>query len=511
MRSRRVRYLRRRRLPARLILVGAALAISLSPVTVLADGWHNAALATSSLDQWVNQTFSEMKSAMPAIQEQIKSGEVQAGRDYKALQERANAATGAKPKTDKTGTLTGKLNAKDQALMGKKAGDCLEILACMNPENIFPAEFPMFQLQQIPRYREAAKSLLKMMGTTGGQAVTQQLRSELMGNQSGANYGLKPHPAYYSDLLEVLKQHIADGTVSLQDLESLEKAAAGMKTGPQAKLAQEIQKTLAEVEDVDVLLSWAEQATDSKRRQQLYNKARGKFKDASVSQLLNVLKSKADSNVKDAASREMEKRWTTAGELELLEALANVDMPQTRKDIMSALAQRSPKYADIKDDLPGINKLAKSSDSAVAAAAREQLTNAFVRAPIPDTLDWLAQGDADLNKLIWEQLDDRISRADAARKDGYRDTALSALGDASAAAGKRNAAIDLLARLKDRKAVGPVIEMIPLMPQDLRPRAGKLLRDLTGQNFGPNFGDDTAKVASAVAKWRQWWKANGGN
>lgn len=489
-----------------------ALVIGLGPGRALADGWHNAALATSSLDQWVNQTFSEMKSAMPAIQEQIKSGEVQAGRDYKALQERANAATGAaKPKSGRTGTLSGKLNAQQQAMMGKKAGDCLEILACMNQENIFPAEFPNFQLQQIPRYREAAKSLLKMMGPTGGQAVTQQLRSELMGNQSGANYGLKPHPSYYADLLEVLKQHIADGTVSLRDLDDLEKAAAGMKTGPQAKLAQEIQKTLAEVDDVSVLLQWAEQATDAKRRQQLYNKAKSKFKEASVSELLSVMKSKADSSVKDAAEREVQKRLSDASELELLEALASLDVSELRKDIVDSLAKRSPKYADVKADLAAIHKLANSPDSVVASAAREQLANAFVRAPINDALEWLGQGDAELNKLIWEQLDDRIGRADAARKEGYRDAALGVLGDGSANVARRSAAIDLLTRLKDRKAVGPVIDMIPLMPQELRPRAGKLLRDLTGQNIGPFVGDDTAKVAAAVAKWRQWFKANGGD
>ncbi len=150
------------------------------------------------------------------------------------------------------------------------------------------------------------------MGPPGGQAVTAQLRSELMGtNPALGNFGLTPHPSYYRDLLEVLKQHIAGGTVSIRDLEDLEKAAAGMKTGPQASLAQELQKTLAEVDDLRMLLNWAEQSSDSNRRQQLYGKARAKFDEATVSQLVQVLQSKADSVTKDAASRELDERWVS--------------------------------------------------------------------------------------------------------------------------------------------------------------------------------------------------------
>ncbi len=136
-------------------LILAALATGL-PAACQADGWHNAALATRSLDQWLDQNFSDLKATLPNLKEQIEAGEVRAGLDYQALQERAKAAsapTTPKSKTGpgKAGTLVGKLNPQQQALMGQKAADCLEILACMNPQNIIPAEFPDFQLQQIPR------------------------------------------------------------------------------------------------------------------------------------------------------------------------------------------------------------------------------------------------------------------------------------------------------------------------------------------------------------------------
>lgn len=497
------------------LLLAVVLCAGLRAGHCLADGWHNAALATGSLDQWLNQNFSDLKSALPNLKEQIKEAEVKSGRDYKELQERANKASGSpatKPKSGlgKAGSIQGKLNPQQQALMGRKSADCLEVLACMNPQNIFPQEFPQFQLEQIPRYREAAKSLLKMMGPQGATAVTSQLRSELMGNSPTANLGLAPHPSYYSDLLEVLRQHIADGTASLEDLDELSKAAAGLKNGPQAKLAQEIQKVLAEIDDVSVLLDWAEQSTDSKRRLQLYGKVRKKLGEATVAQLLRVIKSKADTLTRDAATRELDKRWNIAGPLELMQALDGLSDAAIRKSVIAALAEKSPTYAEVKADLGEIWKLHASSDPAIAAAAREQAANAFVRAPIAECLDWLSQRDAELNKIILEQLDDRIGRADEDRKAGYRDSSLAVASDNAQSTAKRLAALNFLARLKDRSAAGELIELLPLAPAELRPRLGILLRELTGQNFGPKPGDGTAEVSVALKKWREWWKTSGG-
>jgi hypothetical protein len=236
---------------------------------------------------------------------------------------------------------------------------------------------------------------------------------------------------------------------------------------------------------------------------------RGRLREAGLNDLLAVIGSKADSATKGVAARELDKRWSEARPLEVLGVLEGISDPQVRRTALAALAEKSPTYAEVKQDLPEIAGRLKSSDQQIAAAAREQLVNAFLRAPIPDCLDWLARGDAELDSLIWEQIDDRISRADAARRGGYRDSALETVKNNGAGAAARSAALDLLSRLRDRQSAGGLIDLLPLLPQELRPKAGKVLRDVTGQNFGPFAGDGTAEVAVAVKKWRDWWKANG--
>jgi HEAT repeat protein len=231
---------------------------------------------------------------------------------------------------------------------------------------------------------------------------------------------------------------------------------------------------------------------------------------ATVTELVAVKRSKADTATKQLADRELAKRWMTAGVLELLETIESVEDDGIRQTALGVLEQKNPKYADVKDDLEKIIAMSTSSNKQLAEAARSQLVNAFLRAPVPECFDWIARGDATLDKVIWQQLDDRIARADATRKAGYRDAALETLGDKSAKVEARAASIELLARVKDREAVGPVIELLLAMPQDLRPRAGKLLKDLTGQNFGPMPGDGSGEVTVAARKWRTWWKDNGG-
>ena len=492
-----------------------ALVLLLLQQPVSADGWHNAALATSSLDQWLNQSLAGLQAAAPNVKEQIGgANELKSGRNIDDLKNRAKgskpaAAAGKKP-VMKGGKIQGQLTPQQQALLGQKARECMEILACMDPQNIFPAEFPTFQLQQIPNYRNAAKQMLRLMGPSGGSAISNQLRSELMGMSPAR--GLIPHRDYYQELLDLLKDHAIEGNLTEQDLNDLLQAASGQKNGPQAALAEEIQKAIAQLKDVDipVLLEWAAGADDAKRKQQFYAKVKSKLGEASVADLLAVKESDADSSTKQAAGRELAKRWNTAGPLELLQALASVDDAEVRRTAAAFLAQSSPKYAEVKEDLGEIWKFASSDDSALANGAHNQMVNAFLRAPISECLEWIAKGDENLEKLIWEQLDDRISRADAERRAGYRDVALAVLANRDAELESRKAAVDLLARLKDRQAVGPVIELLLPLPQDLRPRAGKLLRDLTHQNFGPLAGDGTAEVSVAVKKWREWWKENGG-
>jgi hypothetical protein len=498
-------------------LLGSALLIAtVWPVAALADGWHNASLQTGTLDQWLDQQLGSMRSAMPRGLPGKGAGQLQAGNDIEALKNRVKQSTpanGAAPKAPlQGGRIVGKLTPQQQAMLGRAAGECLQVLACMDRRNIFPHEFPNFPMQQIPKYRDAAKQMLRMMGPQGGSAVATQLRSELMGMSMAGTQGVPPHPDYYRELLALLEEHANNGDVTEQELADLQQATGGNKAGPLGGLAKATQDTLAKLKnaDVSVLLRWAEQTTDSKRRTQLFGRIRGKLTEATLAELLAVNEAKPDSLTRSAVARELEKRWATANPLELLEALQSLTDPALRGAAIEALSQKSPRYADVKQDLAKIWQLASSRDAQVAAGAREQAVNAFLRAPIPECLDWFAKADDGLEQLIWQQIDDRISRADGPRRAGYRDAALETLGDNGAAAASRIAAIDLLGKLGDRQAAGPVIELLLPLPQELRPRAGKLLKDLTGQNFGPRVGDGTDDVTVAVKKWRAWWKANSG-
>lgn len=193
----------------------------------------------------------------------------------------------------------------------------------------------------------------------------------------------------------------------------------------------------------------------------------------------------------------------------LLEALENTEDTGLRRKIAAELARTSPKYAEVKDQLAQIQQFVGSDDAKTSAAARSQLANAFQRAPISHCLYWIGQGDDDLDGLVWKQLDGRIARADAKRRRGYAQTAVAVLGHQEFGTAARSAAIDLLARLDDREAAGSVIEGMLELPRDLWPKAGTLLRDLTGQDFGPREGDGIGEVLEAKKQWEAWWREQG--
>ena len=63
------------------LAVGACLA----PAEAFADGWHNAALTTSSLDDWL----SDVKQAIPDVVQRLSSTELVSGQGLEALRKRA--------------------------------------------------------------------------------------------------------------------------------------------------------------------------------------------------------------------------------------------------------------------------------------------------------------------------------------------------------------------------------------------------------------------------------------
>jgi hypothetical protein len=89
------------------------------------------------------------------------------------------------------------------------------------------------------------------------------------------------------------------------------------------------------------------------------------------------------------------------------------------------------------------------------------------------------------------------------------DTALKAVQLPNLDFPTKKASIELLGRLKDRTAVKPLTELLLTMQRDLWPAAGTALRDITGEDFGPQRGDGVAEVTVAVKHWREWAKRNG--
>jgi hypothetical protein len=473
-----------------------------------ADGWHNASLATASLDDWLR----DIKAAVPELDKRLQNSKLKAGSSIEDLK---NAASGTKnTETDTAGTVPQggslkNLTAQQQAILSRKATDCLEVLALMDAKNIFPAEFPTFKLGKIPEYRKAAKELLKAMGPTGATAVANQIRTELMGgNQYARDVALTA--SYYKELLEVFRDQLEAGEFSLEDLDSIAEAASGMKT-QNGSFAKAVTDLMEQHVNLLMLLKWSA-ATDSReRKRQLANRFQKRLGEARPDELLVALESpELTTTLKTSIANQLAKYVPQASLTELIGMLDRVEDVPTQKAAAVELARRSPAYADVKDDVPALATFYASSKPLVSKGARFHLANAFQRAPISHCLYWLGQGNDRLNAVIWEQVDGRIARADAERRAGYRDTALAVLPNANAGIPSREAALELLVRLKDKQAIGPLLDIVPRLPRELWPPSGSALERMTGQKFGPKAGDGGAEVSVAVKKWREWWKQNGG-
>jgi hypothetical protein len=202
--------------------------------------------------------------------------------------------------------------------------------------------------------------------------------------------------------------------------------------------------------------------------------------------------------------------WTKQTTVALLSALESSTDPAARRAITAELATRRPTYAQVEDQLPAIRRFLASRDQDTAAAARDQLENAFQRAPMSHCLFWLGKADKPLDELIWQQIDRRTARADRGVRSGYRDVAVKVLGHEQFSDASKTAALELLVRLNDAGATGSLIEVLPRLPVELWPKAGDLLREWTGEDYGPRPGDKAAEVASALEKWRNWRKQEGG-
>jgi len=58
--------------------------------------------------------------------------------------------------------------------------------------------------------------------------------------------------------------------------------------------------------------------------------------------------------------------------------------------------------------------------------------------------------------------------------------------------------------------LAPIVATLLELPRELCPRAGEVLRNLTGQDFGPGEGDTLVEIYRIVGKWQEWLKENDG-
>jgi len=475
--ARRGRFRSGCRVDVRRILLATAIFSGLV-LPAAGHGFHNAAMATRSLDEWL----ADVRRGIPNLD--LGAGgtaEMRSGRDLDALRSEAAQAGTPRPPARPTrrGSLDIRYSPQQQALLARKGNDCLEILAYMDPQNIYPSEFPNFQLSKIPEYQQAAKQLLKAMGPDGTRLVAGKIRQELMQSVPSAS-DMTIRAGYHDDLLDVLTAGVLDGHMSSQELQDLKDSTQGVKDPTQQALADRVRRAISPDEmDLASLAEWA----------------------ANFS---------GDARLKTEISQALRKRLAEASILELLRAREAIADRAVCRQVESELSGRTPTYAELKDQVKDIWQLTGSADRQVATAARSHLAVAFQRAPIAHCLYWLGEDDRQFTALIWKQVDDRIARADAARREDYGKTAVEVLGDKEFNLESRKAAIDLLDRLKDRGTAKGVADELLGLPRELWPAAGRLLRNLTGQNLGPQEGDEISEVLDSAKKWQAWLRDNGG-
>lgn len=475
-----------------------------------ADGFHNAALLTSSLDQWLSQ----LSQAVPEVEEALGSSQLKAGTDPDALREMVAKAKGKKSKGGGTvsgGKLQAQLSARQQELLANLAAkDCLEILAYMDPKNILPHEFPDFPLERCGEFRAAAKKLVRLMGKRGTAAVAQQLRAELLGNGKPSIPGdLATTASYHGDLLELLRQGVENGELSEADQRALEEAVAAARRGSQAELAEEVREVLETAglgtKSLRELVELYEaKATGSRKKRAILDVMRKRLGAATVLELVEIVESKADRLVRAEVQKELLHRVKEGRELDLVEVLETCKDNVVRAEAEAVLQGRKPTFAQLEPQVPGLVRLLDAKDTEAAEAARTQLERGFRIAPLGRCLAWLGREGTKLDELIYGQLDIKVDRARADRRREYLQKCLAVLQDAGAGEGAHRGALRVLGRLGDPAAVAAVVEVLPKLSRKVWPAAGQALEEITGMSFGPKEGDGVAELMVSRKRWQEW-------
>ena len=532
----------------------------LFPVPSFADGWHNATLGSKSIDNWLADVravipgFSVNAADSGGTKPTVPSGakptvpggtkpalpSLPGRRDSVGAMKHTLADDEAEHRNQLSheseshqlsyehgGVLPVQLTAAQKIVLDRKALECLEVLAYMDQKNIFPNEFPNFPMDRIPEYRQAAKELLRLMGQAGATAAVNQVRFELMGAaaRSGqgttalselmnamiraGSEGLPLHAGYYDELLELLRRAVGQGWLSGADLSSLEEAASGQKTGPQAELAKEVLQLLVVAMDAPALaklatgalLNWAKMRDlNATVKSRIETELGRRPPSMTIEELLEAVT--IHDLGKAVAARiepELSKRLPNAKLVELY-GLMTAEVPLPLKQVAARhAAERTLTSAEFRDQLSAVATFLRAANPEVAQLAQTQVVKGVRRATMSSCLQWLGAENDELDQIIRKQIDRRLQSADEPGRGNYAKSGISVLGDKSASLPSRRAAIELLRRLKPEEAVGQVTDLLPTLPPELRPVTTELLKDL-GKDLS---GSQTQSLIALVEQMQQ--------
>jgi hypothetical protein len=374
----------------------------------------------------------------------------------------------------------GRIDANSQAM---QARELIEVLAYFNAENV-NWDGHMGPNCDYAGFLRTAREMLPRFGDLGAEAVVQGLAEELTGVTipTEVTNNVQSYVSVYNSVYRGQQQNPLT-----RDRQLIESA--------QLTPERAVQKTLL------MNPTYHADLLDLLR----FFKSQGQITPAMKKHLQTCAAGKKDPEVARLAL-EVKRLLSDNDLVSLLETLDQAVEPQLRRDAREKLEKLSPTYAEVKEHIGQIREYLDSSNREAAAAARAQLENAFLRAPVTECLVWLGGGDAGLNKLIWEQLDDRISRADKGRRDDYRQRAAAVLIDKQRPVPVRQAALQFFGRLGDVESAEILIDNLTTLPRDLWPPAGDVLRQISGQSYGPRAGDGAAELGIEIKKWREWLK-----
>ena len=461
----------------------------LGTTDLFADGFHGAAVATKSLDDYLNS----IKSSVPDVIEKMQRAEMRA-LDPEQLKDKFGKKGALQGGVPVGGKIQANLTPDQLRKRTQVAAICAETLVYLDAGNVLPHEFPDFPINQIPKYRSTAKQILRHLGSEGNKVILTAISSLLM-DRNAEN--LPFHPSAVPDLIDLLGPALKSGDVDPRDVATLLTAASGQKRNRAASaLASQVMKLVMDNADRATLKNVAALTNDPQTKK-LIERA-----------------------IKARQLKEKEKLVATleSGNVgEVLRMLESVDDEDTRQRVVDQLGKHELTAEEAREALPKIWKLVqvqvlKSS----VAPLYQKLTSAVLHASAADTLNWMAEGDAELVDFIWKQLTSRLEKDGKSRRE-FRDAAIHWLASGTTTAPMKQASIETLKRLKDREAATLLLDAIPeseqikRIPLGLWPQVAAMLRELTGEKVrsarrsegaGGDGTDQT--VASLAIRAKRW-------